>query len=250
MVGRLFGVLIAAAVAFPASAAAAPVLVMGRDGHVTLRSDRFLSSEPLTPAPAARKTPVALPAGGPSASAARAPTHAKRAPQRTMAGELTRLYRTHQISSSVYHSDSASWGAALAAVKRLRGTRASELESVVENLHGIAAAGQLTPSRLPVLFLTLNNNRQWWTTGPIPYPGQEIEFSGSQLVWEYYAGQGLELQVLATFGRADGMYTAGASEYSQMRQLLGEMIPLAVQRGGGIAWEYYFHFDGGSPPWV
>ena len=28
------------------------------------------------------------------------------------------------------------------------------------------------------------------------------------------------------------------------------MIPLAVQRGGGLAWEYYFHFDGGSPPWT
>jgi hypothetical protein len=35
-----------------------------------------------------------------------------------------------------------------------------------------------------------------------------------------------------------------------MRELLSEMIPLAVQRGRGIAWEYYFHFDGGSPPWV
>ena len=28
------------------------------------------------------------------------------------------------------------------------------------------------------------------------------------------------------------------------------MIPLAAQRGGGLTWEYYFHFDGGSPPWT
>jgi hypothetical protein len=35
-----------------------------------------------------------------------------------------------------------------------------------------------------------------------------------------------------------------------MRALLDEMIPLAVSRGGGLAWEYYFRFEGGAPPWV
>ena len=167
-----------------------------------------------------------------------------------MVSELTRLYRSHQIDSADYHGYSASFGAALAAVKRLGGTRAAELDAVVENLHQIAAAGELTPSRLPALFLTLDRNRQWWTTGPLPFGGQLIEFSGSHLVWEYYPGQGLELQVLATFGKADGLYTAGPSQYQQMQKLLAEMIPLAAQRAGGLAWEYYFHFDGGSPPWV
>jgi hypothetical protein len=35
-----------------------------------------------------------------------------------------------------------------------------------------------------------------------------------------------------------------------MRALLDEMIPLAVSRAGGLAWEYYFRFEGGAPPWV
>jgi D-glucuronyl C5-epimerase C-terminus len=250
VVGRLFGLLVAAAVAFPASATAAPVLVMGRGGHVTRRNDRFVSPQPITRAPAAPARPVAPGAGGPSASAARAPRHPKRAPERTVASELARLYRSHQIDAADYHSYSASFRAALGAVKRLGGTRATELEAVVENLHQIAAAGGLIPSRLPALFLTLDRNRQWWTTGPLPFSGQLIEFSGSHLVWEYYPGQGLELQVLATFGKANGLYTAGPTQYQQMRQLLAEMVPLAVRRGGGLAWEYYFHFDGGSPPWV
>ena len=256
--GRLFGVLIAAAVAFPSSASAAPVLVMGRGGHVTVRNDRFLAARSATPAPAPRGTPARAPSAGaragvptgPRASIARAPARQKRPPQPTVVSELTRLYRSHQISGADYSRYNASFGAALATVKRLHGTRATELESVVQNLHSIAASKGFIPSRLPALFLTLDRNRQWWTTGPIPYSGQLIEFQGSQLVWEYYPGQGIELQVLGTFGRADGMYTAGASQYPQMRQLLGEMIPLAVQRGRGIAWEYYFRFDGGSPPWV
>jgi D-glucuronyl C5-epimerase C-terminus len=236
--GRLLGLLLAAVATFPASAAAAPVLVMGHGGHVTHRIDRFLALPAVTPAPA-----------GAGASAASARAHSQSA-QPTVRSELARLYRTRQIDLADYRRYGASFTAALNAVKRLRGTRAVELEAVVGNLHGIAATGQLSASRLPALFLTLDRNRQWWTTGPLLSSGQRVEFAGSQLVWEYYAGQGIELQVLGTFGKADGLYTAGARDYPQMRQLLTEMIPLAAQRGGGLTWEYYFNFDGGTPPWT
>jgi hypothetical protein len=223
---------------------------MGHGGRVTRRDDRFLVARPLTPVPA-----VGAPTSGPTthlprAIAARAPAHRKQPPQRTVVSELARLYRTHQIDQADYGRYSTSFSAALSAVKHLGGTRATELEAVIENLHGIAAAGQLTPSRLPVLFLTLDRNRQWWTTGPLLGSGQDVEFTGSQLVWEYYPGQGIELQVLGTFGKANGLYTAGPTQYAQMRSLLGEMIPLAAQRGGSLVWEYYFKFDGGSPPWT
>jgi D-glucuronyl C5-epimerase-like protein len=255
--GRLLGLTLAAVLLVPASAGAAPVLVMGHGGHVTRANDPFLRSPgqpPVTPAPAPAPAPTPTVDGGssrpsPRADAARAKPR-PRPPQRNVVSELARLYRTHQLDAADYGHSSASWGAALAAVKHLHGTRATELRAVIENLHGIAAAGELTPSRLPVLFLTLDRNRQWWTTGPVPIPGQDIEFTGSQLVWEYYPGQGIELQVLASFGKADGLYTAGESSYPQMQELLGEMIPLAAQRAGQLAWEYYFHFAGGSPPWV
>ena len=46
------------------------------------------------------------------------------------------------------------------------------------------------------------------------------------------------------------MYTAGRQDYPELASLLNELIPLAVQRGGGLTWEYYFYFDGGSPPWT
>jgi hypothetical protein len=85
---------------------------------------------------------------------------------------------------------------------------------------------------------------------PLLSADQYVGFAGSQLVWEYYPGQGIELQVLATFGKADGLYTGGPADYAQMEQVLAQMIPLAVNRAGGPTWEYYFHFDGGSPPWT
>ena len=248
MRGRLLGLLLAAAVCFPASAAAAPVLVMGRGGHVHRANDRFLAAGAPTPAPAAAARPVPRPSAL-TASVARArPKPKPKLP--TVTSELSRLYRANQIDANAYGSYSASWSAASATAKHLRGTRAVELGAVMANLAAMAAAHDFTPSRLPALFLTLDRNREWWSTGPIPYSSQEIEFSGSNLVWEYYPGQGLELQVLATFGRADGLYTAGSAEYPQLRALLAEMIPLAVQRAGGLAWEYYFNWEGGAPPWV
>jgi hypothetical protein len=31
---------------------------------------------------------------------------------------------------------------------------------------------------------------------------------------------------------------------------MAEVWPLAVKRGGGVTWEYYFNWEGGLPPWV
>ena len=76
-----------------------------------------------------------------------------------------------------------------------------------------------------------------------------MSFPPSKLVWEYYPGQGIEIQWLATFGEANGYYNSG-HENANLRQLLSEVIPLAAKRAGGIAWEYMFQFDGGVPPWT
>ena len=117
-------------------------------------------------------------------------------------------------------------------------------------LDEVAAGGGLTPSRLPELVLTLERNRSWWTTGPLLSSGQRVGFAGSQLVWQYYPGQGIQIQWLGTFGKANGYFLGGTTHNTQLAALLDEAVGLAVQRAGGIAWEYDFHFDGGSPPWV
>lgn len=223
----------------PALAHAATVVVLGAHGHAAVRNDPFLTTTAVTPIPIG---PVRAPTARASAR--------KPAVDRNVRTELARLRRTHAISAPDDRRYLASFNAALGTAGRLRGTRALELESVIQNLHAIAASGQLTPSRLPVLFLTLDRNRQWWTTGPLLASGQRVEFTGSELVWQYYPGQGVELQELGSFGKADGLYTAGPLDYPRMRHLLAELIPLAAKRAGGIAWEYYFQFDGGVPPWT
>jgi hypothetical protein len=238
---RLFGLLVLA-VAFPSTAGAAPVVVLTPGGHAIHRNDPYLTIAAVTPAPAVV-----------GSTARTSPTPARRRPkvkQRTVRTELARLRRKGAITVAAYRSYNSSFSAALGSARRLHGTRSSELEAVIENLHAIAVAGGLAPSRLPALFETLNRNRQWWTTGPLLSSGERVEFTGSGVVWQYYPGQGIELQVLGSFGKADGLFTAGPAQYPQLTELLGELIPLAARRGGGLTWEYYFKFDGGIPPWT
>ncbi len=167
----------------------------------------------------------------------------------TVYGALQSLDRSGALSAEAYSEDSATYTAALNAAKHLSGTRRAELANVIANVQQMAAAGDFIPSRLPALMLTLESNTQWWSHQPLPAADQHVSVPGSHLVWEYYPGQGIEIQWLATFGEANGYYDNG-HENTQLREVLEEAIPLATQRAGGIAWEYFFHFDGGSPPWT
>ncbi len=162
---------------------------------------------------------------------------------------LASLKNSGAITEAAYAQYAAAYTAAQRSLKKLSGTRRAELGSVIANVQGMAAASELTPTRLPVIFLTLEKNRQWWTTEPLISSRERVSFAGSRIVWEYYAGQGIEIQWLGTFGEANGYYLSG-HENANLRRLLSEVLPLAANRAGGIAWEYMFHFDGGAPPWT
>jgi hypothetical protein len=251
-------VILLAAFAFPGSAVAAPVLVLGHHGRARWRSDPYLIGPAVTPAPATRLAagPVAARAADRAARPRLDETPAvvrrgrRASPPITVASTLTALYRARQIPLSTLRQDIAAYNGALVIERRLRGTRRDELAAVTATIHAIAAAHALSASLLPEVFATLSANVQWWTSGPLLSPDQRVEFAGSQLVWEYYPGQGIQLQVLGSFGKADGLFTGGPADYPAMQQLLTEMLALAAQRGGGLAWDYLFNFDGGSPPWV
>jgi hypothetical protein len=191
---------------------------------------------------------------GPSATAlapvrvhVRAHAAAKHGPSVTAA--LQSLLHSGAIPEASYAKYYAAYLAAKRSLGKLSGTRRAELGAVLTNVQEIAAAGEFTPTRLPALFLTLERNRQWWTTEPLLSSGARVTFPGSELIWEYYAGQGIEIQWLATFGKGNGYYLSG-HENANLKQLVSEIIPLATARAGGIAWEYMFHFDGGAPPWT
>src|SRR5262245_16206804 len=224
-----------AALAAAASAHAAPVLVLGHDGNVSVHHDRL---GPGTSLPASRR-----------AAAAPAPRALAAARRKTVIGELKRMVRAGAMDVPTYQARRASYEDAKRTVRKLKGTRRAELGAVVRTLEDVAARGNLTVSRTGPLWLTLERNRQWWATAPLPAYGQRVGFEGSELVWQYYPGQGMQLQALANFGKLNGLWQ-GKIYDDRLAHMLDELLALGVDRAGGKAWEYYFTFDGGRPPWV
>jgi hypothetical protein len=211
------------------------ILVM--DAHGTVRAHTATGA-----APSERKPPR-------RAVRARATTASKST--KTVVRELKRLRDSGAITPEEYAQRRASYGDAKRAAKPLAGTRKTELTAVIMTLDDIARRGKLTRSRLAPLFLTLDRNVEWWTIGPLLASGQRTGFTGSELVWQYYPGQGLQIQWLGTFGKLNALVKPkSARTNAQASRMVDEILPLASDRAGGLAWEYEFAFGGGAAPWV
>ena len=86
--------------------------------------------------------------------------------------------------------------------------------------------------------------------------GDRVTFAGSEILFQYFPGEGLQLHPLSTFKKANLIHGACVREEpgcdpEALAVLLDEMEKLAVHRGRRfIAWEYLFDFGGGAPPWM
>jgi hypothetical protein len=155
------------------------------------------------------------------------------------AGQLTAADRDTRVAGHAF---------ARAISQTLTGRRRAELQGVLADLDVIAAQGALTASRVPLLWLTLQRNVEWWTTGALLGSGQRVEFAGSELVWQHYPGHGVQIQWLGTFGKLNALWRGRRGV--RMRALTDEALALATPRAGGIAWESPFPYSGGGPLWV
>ncbi|HEY5143675.1 MAG TPA: D-glucuronyl C5-epimerase family protein [Solirubrobacteraceae bacterium] len=227
-----------------ARASVPEILVLDQHGHVALRPDRFLPplAESELPPPDGASTTR------PPARADGAGSHAS-AVARTVPSELRRLQRSGALSADRATAYEATWANARQLVKKLKGTRRAELGAVLTNAEAQASEGLLTASRVPVVLETIRRNAQWWASGPALTYGRRVRFSGSRLVWQAYPGQGVQIQWLGTFGRMNQLFLAKGYD-TEVGQMAAEIRSYAVQRAGGIAWEYQFQFGGGRPPWV
>jgi D-glucuronyl C5-epimerase-like protein len=229
------------ALALPASAQSSPVIVVG-GGHTVVRDD------PVVPPPE------------PEPQLGAAAVAAKRPPPRGYRAVLRSLLlakRTHRISAARYRGYVSSYRKARSVRRRLRGARGAQLGYVIASIEGIALRKRLTSSRLASVFLTLRRNTQYWPHMRYPSAKDQLSFRGSQILFQYYPGRGLQIQQLSTFKKANLMHGActGAldapCDRAGLQSLLDEESRLAVRRSSRfIAWEYLFDFGGGSPPWI
>ena len=221
---------IAALTAGPA--AAAPVIEVRGDGTTVTRNDPFLPADDL-------REPR-------SAGAARAVRPARSGP--TVKEALAAALESGEITDE-QHSE---WRAVLRGAQetraRLTGPRQAQMQAQLSTLYRIARAGQLTAGRMPALFLQLARNTEYWPDSPYPASGARVTFEGSELVFQYYGGYGLQIQPLANFGKANALWRG--ERVNRLRLLLDELVAIASRRGRFTTWEYWFRFGGGSPPWM
>ncbi len=176
--------------------------------------------------------------------------------RRAVRGALQTALRKGAIDEDGYKEYRRQYNRARAVTKRLKGARKRELAGVVAIVEGMALRRQLTASRLPAVFLILHRNTQFWPRQPFPLNRDRVSFKGSRLLFEYYSGTGLQLQPLVNFKQANLMHgacvkgTGETCDRQGLKELLEELIATSSRRSGFTAWEYYFPFGGGSPPWV
>ncbi len=166
------------------------------------------------------------------------------------------MRRAERIESGEYRRWRRWYVNAISTYGRLRGARREQLGYVIDSVEALAMSGRLGATRMPASFVQLERNRRYWRSLPYPGAGDQVSFRGSEILYQYFPGEGLQLHPLSTFKKANHMHGAcqrgePSCDEAGLRRLLDEMTELAVRRSRRfIAWEYAFHFGGGSPPWI
>jgi hypothetical protein len=233
--------------ALPAAAQGGSVLVF-RDGHVTSRDDPYL--------PAASFADQLETVRAPSIDqlrAARPAAHAARGP--SVYTVLKAALADGRIAPDAYARYRAIYKKARATHRRLKGRCGHQLGVVLRSVERLARIGSLYSNRMPAAFLELDRNTSFWRAKPKIAASERVTFPPGETIFQHYPGQGLRIQQLATFGKANGMWTACvtgryACHQDTLAKLLDDQVAIASLRGPYTAWEYFFYFDGGNPPWA
>jgi hypothetical protein len=200
---------------------------------------------------------LGMPVGGRAtvATASRARASTKRG-RRAVYRALRRELRKKRISRAEHRRWRRTYVRSVRTLRRVRGARAAQLRYVFTSVESLALRRRLGATRMPAAFVQLERNRRYWPRMRYPGAGDQVSFRGSEILYQYFPGEGLQLHPLSTFKKANHMYGfcnrgESACDEAGLRRLLDEMTGLAVNRGRRfIAWEYMFHFGGGTPPWM
>jgi len=169
---------------------------------------------------------------------------------------LRRAFLRGVIGKNRHDRYLAAYRGARKALRVLAGARRAEQAAVVASVETVAASGQLVAGRMPAVFLNLRRNTRTWVTAPFPRPGERRTFGDSPAVFQYVPGRGIQLHQLASWGVVNARLRAclQSPRHCPRRQLgrsLDALTALAAPRGGGfLAWEYYYPFAQGAPPWI
>jgi hypothetical protein len=224
--------------------AAAPPALAG-DSVLTVEGDhverRWEPALPPDPGPLTPDPPPAHTAAGP-----------------TVRESLDRALKRGGISEAQHERFSRIYTEARAVLRKRRTVARRcriQLARVIGVIQTMSARGTLNGGRMPALFLQLRRNTEFWQLEPRIESGDRVDFDDDPMVFQHYPGFGLQIQPLGNFGFANGLWnecqeTPKECKPKKLHALLSSMLRVASWRAGAKAWEYWFPFGGGYPPWA
>ena len=180
----------------------------------------------------------------------------RRVARPTVEGALRQALLARHVPRREHDRLRSEYASAKNALGRLTGVRRAELGAVVASVEALAASHRLTAGRFEPVFLVLRRNREFWTRTPtLPAAAMRTSFGRDPAVFQYYPGQGIQLQQLASWGKVNAKLGAcrrhGARcPRARLRRSLERLVRLGSRRDRFFAWESYFSFGGGTPPWI
>ena len=166
-------------------------------------------------------------------------------------GRLDQLAASGEISQATHDEAINTYAQARILRKQLTGDRRAALNYTISVAERLAHTDRLTVDRIDPVMLIIKRNTEWFkNNGPAAY-GARQRFGTSRIIFQYFPGCGWQIHPLANFSRLNAVWTdKSAKARRSLRAYANELINLSVPRGGFTAWEYYFNFGGGSPPWI
>ena len=173
--------------------------------------------------------------------------------RRAVLSALRKELRQKHIKRSAYRRWRATYVRSARTLRRLSGARATQLRYVLTSVESLALRRQLGATRMPVAFLQLKRNRQYWPRLPYPAAGDQVSFRGSEILFQYFAGEGLQLLPLSTFKKANHLHgfcerMEPTCDEEALRRILNEMTGLAVKRGRAFPGQVWPPGHGGVRP--
>src|SRR5438105_112796 len=134
---------------------------------------------------------------------------------------------------------------------------AKDFASISRGLNRAVAAGRIdagvadeyraTAARAAAIFAMLDFNTRWFASHWDQRAGTDLVDYEDGAWYRAFPGLGFQFHPLENFGKLNNFVTQHKDE--QAAQLAQALLDRSVVRSDGLAWEYYFRFGGGRPPW-
>lgn len=158
-------------------------------------------------------------------------------------GRAVALNRIDSTEAAAFRNDA---NAATNVLPKLPSSRYRNLAAVVHQVAGFWK-GYDSP-RGTTLFGMLSFNTRWFATHWDQKAGKDVADATDGVWYRAFPGIGFQFHPLENFGKLNNFVAQKNS--TRASQLAQSLLDRSVVRSGGLAWEYYFRFEGGRPPWI